>query len=154
SLHRKAWIIYPLGENKSYELVLKDSIFYSIWDMTNDTMRLAFKTTTKLDYTTLTLNIQNMDYEGNVIFTLLNQEDKVIQNQQIQFPNENAQISFSTLKAGNYRVRLTYDQNGNGKWDAGNFSERKQPEKVTFFPQTIDIKRGFAAEFDWDVKGK
>lgn len=154
SLHRKAWIIYPLGENKSYELVLKDSIFYSIWDMTNDTMRVAFKTTTKLDYTTLTLNIQNMDYEGNVIFTLLNQEDKVIQNQQIQFPNGNAQISFSTLKAGNYRVRLTYDQNGNGKWDAGNFSERKQPEKVTFFPQTIDIKRGFAAEFDWDVKGK
>lgn len=154
SLQRKAAIIYPLAEKTEYELILKDSIFYSIWGTTNDSIRVTFNTSTKLDYTSLSLIIQNMEYQGNIVFSLLNEQDKVVQTKQISFPNTNSNITFNMLKAGNYRVRLTYDENGNGKWDSGNFSERKQPEKVTFFPQTIDIKRGFAAEFEWNVKGE
>ncbi len=150
---RKAAIIFPMAENKGYELFVKDSSFYSIWGFTNDSLRISFKTTTKLEYTSLTLNIQNMNYQGNVIFSLLNQSDAVLQTQQIQFPNDNAQLVFTMLKAGNYRVRLTYDANQNGKWDSGNYSRRIQPERVTFFPKTIDIKRGFASEFDWDLEG-
>lgn len=153
-IRRNALIIYPLLENKTYELHVKDSAFISIWNQTNDSMHVSFKTTLKLDYTSLILNISNMEYRGNVIFTLLDQNNKEIKTKQVIFSKPDETVIFELLKAGNYRVRLTYDANGNGVWDSGNFAQRIQPEKVTFFPTTIDIKRGFEAEIDWNISGE
>lgn len=154
NIRRKALVIYPLLDNKTYELHVKDSAFISIWDQTNDSLHISFKTTLKLDYTSLILNISNMEYRGNVIFTLLDQNNKEIKTKQVIFSKPEETVTFELLKAGNYRVRLTYDANGNGVWDSGNFAQRIQPEKVTFFPTTIDIKRGFEAEIDWNISGE
>jgi hypothetical protein len=47
---------------------------------------------------------------------------------------------------GEYEVRLLYDDNNNGKWDPGNFSEKMQPEKAVTLPQKIAVRANWDNE--------
>ncbi|HOO69752.1 MAG TPA: hypothetical protein PLQ26_06255, partial [Bacteroidales bacterium] len=42
-------------------------------------------------------------------------------------------LAIPYLKAGKYAIRITGDMNGNGFWDTGNVSRRKQAERVRMF---------------------
>ena len=45
------------------------------------------------------------------------------------------------LKPGSYQVRILYDTNKNGKWDAGNyFTSKRQPELVDDLNIIIDVR--------------
>ncbi|WP_258929632.1 hypothetical protein [Flavobacterium davisii] len=44
-----------------------------------------------------------------------------------------------------YYVRIIYDLNNNGQWDAGSFLENRQPEEVFQFPTVLDVRA------NWDV---
>jgi Bacterial Ig-like domain len=57
-------------------------------------------------------------------------------------------FTFSFLEPGNYLLRLIYDQNGNGKWDNGDFIKRKQPEKIIYYDKgTLPLKQ------NWELEG-
>ena len=49
---------------------------------------------------------------------------------------------------GEYEIRILYDDNKNGKWDPGNYSEKLQPEKVITLTQTIAIRANWDNERD------
>ena len=57
------------------------------------------------------------------------------------------QIGIQSLidKDGLYREEIYTDLNNNGKYDTGDFLNRIMPEKVTYFPDLIDIRAG------WDL---
>jgi hypothetical protein len=46
---------------------------------------------------------------------------------------DNKKFSFEDLDPGDYQIRLTIDKNNDGKWNAGNFFIRQEPEPVTFY---------------------
>lgn len=43
-------------------------------------------------------------------------------------------------------IRLIYDDNGNQKWDTGNFLLNQQPEKVHYVKSVIDAKANWEVE--------
>jgi hypothetical protein len=45
---------------------------------------------------------------------------------------------------GDYEFSVLYDENGNGKWDAGNYDQQKQPEETIAIPQKINVRA------DWE----
>jgi hypothetical protein len=49
-------------------------------------------------------------------------------------------FKFELLKPGKKLIRVITDTNGNGKWDNGSFKDRIQPEKITFYPEEINLK--------------
>ena len=53
--------------------------------------------------------------------------------------------SFPFLKAGNYRLRVIEDHNGNKKWDTGNFLRHLQPEPIRYFAKEIELRA------NWEV---
>ena len=50
---------------------------------------------------------------------------------------------FFLLPPATYFVSMFNDENGNGKWDTGEYEEKRQAESVWF------IKRGFQLKQDW-----
>jgi hypothetical protein len=50
---------------------------------------------------------------------------------------------FSALDAGDYVIRVIVDANNNGKWDQGNFAERRQAESIFFGPNVIKLKENW-----------
>jgi hypothetical protein len=53
---------------------------------------------------------------------------------------------------GEFEVRILYDENNNGKWDAGDYAKKLQPEITLALPQKISIKADWENERDIDLK--
>ena len=49
-------------------------------------------------------------------------------------------------------MRLYIDENEDGKWTTGSWAEKRQPEKVYYFPQAIQTKSNWDFEEEWDYQ--
>ncbi len=54
--------------------------------------------------------------------------------------SENKIISFKYLIPKKYKIRIIYDTNNNGKWDTGNYLQKKQAEPVEYFPDIQEVR--------------
>ncbi|KAA6312834.1 hypothetical protein EZS27_036297, partial [termite gut metagenome] len=79
---------------------------------------------------------------------LLDEKDNVLRKTEVV----DAKADFPFLKPGKYSARLIEDTNGNGIWDTGNYEERRQPEKVYYYNQILELKVMFELEQDWNIK--
>lgn len=60
--------------------------------------------------------------------------------------------AFYFIKPGKYYLRLIMDENGNGKWDTGNYELGLQPEKVFYYHQMLELRALFEySQDDWDI---
>ena len=50
------------------------------------------------------------------------------------------------LKPSRFMIRIIYDDNGNQKWDTGNFLQNIQPEGVYYVKTIIDAKANWEVE--------
>jgi uncharacterized protein (DUF2141 family) len=64
-------------------------------------------------------------------------------------------FKFTYVKAGKKRIRVLIDENGDGKWEKGDFKNRIPPEKVFFFKEIIEVKPNWDYEDNvLDLDGK
>ncbi len=66
-------------------------------------------------------------------------------------------FKFTYVKAGKKRIRVLIDENGDGKWERGDFKNRIPPEKVFFFKEIIEVKPNWDYEdnvINLDGKGE
>ena len=64
---------------------------------------------------------------------------------------ENGIAKFPDMNADKYFARIILDANGNGIWDAGNYEERRQPERVQYCHEKIEILQNFNQETEWNI---
>jgi hypothetical protein len=55
------------------------------------------------------------------------------------------------LNPGKYTLKLIYDSNSNRKWDSGNYFKKLQPEKVFYFPKTVEVRGNWEIEEVWEI---
>ena len=61
----------------------------------------------------------------------------------------NKEFSQAIFSPGEYELRILYDANNNGKWDAGEFfGKHRQPEIVKPIERKINVKAGMANDFE------
>lgn len=107
-----------------------------------DTLKFAVKNTD--EYGSLKLRFRNLDASRNPVVLF-------VQNDQVKFsrPVSGGLVSLNRMKPGDYNLRILYDRNGNGQWDAGNFfNGRRQPEIVKPVDRSISIKAAWDNEID------
>ncbi len=144
---RKYLIKYKWKEDKKYELFFPPAAVTDIFDLKNDSIKINFTTQLK-------------SYFGNVAFTLkAAPANYVLQltddkgNTAIEKPaTGNDKFSFGGLEPKSYGVRLVVDQNNNGKWDTGNYLQKRQPEKIILYPGKINVRSNWDMEVEWEVK--
>lgn len=134
-------IHFEQQENQLYEITLLPGAITDFFAMENDTLRYQLRTKEHTDYGVLTLKIQNL-HQFPVIVQMINHEGKIVRE---RYSTSETRFTFKDLNPGEYFFRILFDDNANGQWDTGNYLRNIQPEKVTYFPDTLKVRA------NWDV---
>jgi hypothetical protein len=65
---------------------------------------------------------------------------------------ELSNLTFDYLTPGVYGLRLIYDVNENNLWDTGDYYEHIAPERVEYYIETIQIRKGWDLDLTWILK--
>lgn len=146
--YRKYWVIAPWEPEKEYQFSIDSLAFKGLYGLyTKKIKETSLKTKAIADYGTIFLNLpQSPEY---TIVELMEGDGKTVRRQPIS--NEKT-ADFYFLPAGKkYYLRLFYDKNKNGVWDAGNYEQHQQPEEVYYYPKSWEMKANFEFEETWIV---
>lgn len=133
--------------DEDYEITLLPGAVISYRSISNDTITAYFETHHKNDFGQLitSLKVEN----GSYILELIKDGDVLYRD----FPEGNEfGRSYADLFPGNYRIRLTFDDNKNKIWDTGDYFKHQQPERVEYYSEPIQIKKGWDMEINWEIK--
>ena len=112
----------------------------------NDTLNYNLKTKTVNDYANLRINLTNASYP--VIVQLTTEKGEVKYE---KYMSNAGPADFRNLNAAKLFLRVVFDANGNGKYDTGNFLKGIQPERVSYYPEEVDIRTGFDTVYDFTL---
>ncbi len=146
--YRKYWVIAPWEPEKEYQFSIDSLAFKGLYGLyTKKIKETSLKTKAIADYGTIFLNLpQSPEY---TIVELMEGDGKIVRRQPIS--NEKT-ADFYFLPAGKkYYLRLFYDKNKNGIWDAGSYEQHQQPEEVYYYPKSWEMKANFEFEETWIV---
>lgn len=143
---RICYLSVPWTEDKSYDLTFYPGAFVDMYNTTNDTTIQHFKTQSLEYYGAILLSLSNL--EDNLIVQLLDMKDEVLREQVVK---TDSLIEFRYLSPGQYKLKAIVDWNSNGKWDTGNFAEKKQPEEALFYTEEIQIRSNWDYELEWII---
>ena len=129
-------------EDQKYQMEFLPNAFEDIYETKNDTLSFVFSTKSLTDYGNLrvTLNsakrfpllLEVITTKGEVKASAISKGEKT--------------LTFDALEPNIYKLRIIYDDNGNGIWDTGNFLEKRQAEEIQYYPKEIDVRA------NWDVE--
>jgi len=140
SKYNIAEIIFNKNEDQTYNVQLLPGTFTDFFENTNDTIDFRVRTKPNAEYGTLNLTLQNLKTLP-VIVQLVDSKFNVVFE---KYRTENIPVFFSTIFPGDYYIRIIYDENKNRKWDTGNFLERKQPERIIYYPSKIEVRSNWS----------
>jgi uncharacterized protein (DUF2141 family) len=145
---QKIGVEAKFDELSKYKLLIRDSAFFDLYFYTNDSLQKEFTTTEMRQYGSLKLDVQ-YDDQKPIIIQLLTEKENVLQE---HFINKSQIIFYPYLPDGKYKLKLIYDDNGNHKWDNGDFGKRLQAERVSYIPSLIDIRANWDTEQTWHIE--
>ena len=122
---------------ENYELELMPGAVTDFFGSQNDTMNIRLRTKEYADYGNLTMNIIASLEDYPLIVQLTSEKGEIKQE---LYAEEPKLMEFNHIEPTNYLVRVIFDANGNGIWDTGNYLKRIQPEKVSYYPDVIEIR--------------
>jgi hypothetical protein len=124
--------------DKNYHLIMAQ-------DFATDTLgrqllkadTVSFRARRLDEYGALNIELRSADTTQNPVLQFV-QNDNVV----FSVPISSGRFVQQLFLPGDYTLRLLYDRNGNGRWDAGRFfGTRSQPEIASPFPQKITVKK-------------
>lgn len=142
---RKNFIFkFPFLPDSSYRLFIPPNTFTDIFGLTNDSLLLDFKTQEEKYYGTLKLNLK-MKFGPEYLLQLINEKGDAFD----YATSDKSIFTYSFLPPGSYKLKIIYDKNKDGKWTTGNYSEKKKPETVIYYPGAVTIRSNWDLELDW-----
>jgi hypothetical protein len=139
--NKKITLAYNWTENTPYNLIFdKDFTEDTLGHKLTRTDTLAFHTKKESEYGLIRLRLLNLDLSKNPVL-------QFVQGDQVKFayPMAGREFYAKLFLPGEYDLRILYDENKNGVWDAGQFfGKHRQPEKV------LPISRKLNVKANWD----
>lgn len=87
-------------------------------------------------------NVKYNINESNIFIELVNESfSKIIKNKEMGFS-----FDFKNIPPGKYFLRVIEDINGNGVWDYYSIINKKESEKIIYYPEVIEILS------NWDIE--
>lgn len=106
-----------------------------------DTIRFVAKK--QADYGTVVLRFSNIDLTNNLVLQFV--QGEVVKE---SYPLKSVEWKKQLMSPGEYEIRILFDENKNGIWDPGDYSQKKQPEKVITLNQKMGVKANWDNERD------
>lgn len=137
-------IDFPWKESKTYLLQLLPGAVEDIYGFQSDTITHSFLVNAMKTYGNMKITVEGLVAEKDYVLQLFSANDVLIEE---MYLTGTASFSkdFATMPVGEYKLSLIEDTNGNGRWDPGNYDEKRQPEKI-YLKQTEKLRA------NWDLE--
>jgi len=128
---------FDIKPQDEYSVYILPNAIVDLRGGTNDT--LGFKTLTQSleDYGNVYLNIIR-DTESEYILQMINSSTEIVR--EYNGISNDGIFNFELIKPGKYIFRMIKDENGNKRWDTGNYLRKVQPESVYYSNFELDIR--------------
>lgn len=137
-------------ENHAYSVnVLKDA-FKSIYGFGNDTILMKTTILPKKNFGDISLKYSGLKAGNQYIIQLWQDGGDLLQEQLVSGKTEGL-IQYLTLNPAIYKVQIITDSNRNGRWDSGNYYEKKKPELI-FSKKLEDLKPNWTLESEIEIQ--
>lgn len=147
-------IIRPLRYEERYRLTLDSAILCGVYGHCNDSVTVGMTVKGEKDYGSLIIAVQGLPLSGDsgravsAFMELLNGSGAPVAKAFV----ENETATFKDVNPDKYYARIILDTNENGKWDAGSYEKRRQPESVIYFMSQFEIRQNWKIEETWDIR--
>ena len=125
-------------ESDRYRIQILPEAFTDFFGDTNDTLNYSLNTKTYADYGNVRVILKNVKYP--IIAQLVTDKGEVKSELYSTKPEP---LDFRHLETGDLYLRVIFDTNKNGKYDPGRFLEKRQPERVSYYPKIQEIRSNF-----------
>jgi len=148
-----AWRRYKISYNwepeTKYAIEIDSAACENIYGITSKRYSKNFITREEDYYGSVLVEASNVI--SPLLVQLLNNDDKetVVVEKAI---DKDQTVIFDFLAPAKYKVKVVYDDNGNGKWDTGSYQDKYFPERVIFINEVIKVRSNWEKEFSWDLK--
>lgn len=127
---------------QAYILELLPEAFTDFFGNSNDSIAYRLNTGSYADFGNL-----RMVLDGAVQYPMIVQlTDEKGEAKRELYVEQPGQLEFLTLPPANYLVRIIFDSNRNGRWDTGDYLDRRQPERVVYYPQAVEVRSNWELE--------
>jgi hypothetical protein len=132
-------------EGMEYEIQFGDSAFVDYYGVYNTAFIIKYKTTKKEEYGKSIITIDSIEIGKQYVMQFINASDKIVAEAYIK-DTQTKTYKYKKLIPGSYKLKLIEDNNGNKKWDTGNYLTGDQPEKILVFPEKIEVRANWENE--------
>ncbi len=131
-----------------HTLIIPKGTFTDISGVSNDSLVGLYSISDPEKYATVLVKVVANEQKGaEYTLQLLDGKGKLLEEKN-NISTED--VTFNYVPAGEIRLRVIEDMNGNGIWDTGNIVERRQAERSAMYSQ--DGEETFATKINWEVE--
>ncbi|MBR3389991.1 MAG: Ig-like domain-containing protein [Prevotella sp.] len=137
---RAAW-----RPNRQYSLEIDSTAFVDIYGKVSKSYKQGLMVPSEDTYGSLFVPMSGMEGK-TVVVQLLTSADKAEKT----VTTTTGTAEFYYIKPGDYYLRAYVDENGNGRWDTGEFDTATQPEPVYYYPGKITCRAKWDVTQNWN----
>ena len=128
------WEVQP---EQNYNLLLLPGAVEDFFGNTNDTITYRLRSRAYSDLASITVTLQQIP-NHSLIVQLVDNSGKLAK--EIYGSPGQTLFDFRYLEPGEYDLKVIFDANENGKWDTGSYLEKRQPERIAYYPEPIVLR--------------
>lgn len=144
---RRWWMDVPWQNKTKYALHIPEGSFENVAGEQNDSINGSMTTFDPEKFATLKITLKPKGDGANYVVQLLNGSGSMLQEKN----STGGLVQFNFVPAGDVKLRVVEDMNGNGKWDSGNVVERRQPERSEIYTDKEGVEI-FATKVNWEIE--
>jgi hypothetical protein len=146
---RQYLISYKWEPDTKYTFEIDSAACTNIYGVTSKLLSKTFKTREEDYYGTITVNATNVPCSVLIQLLKNNEDETVLMEKSI---DKDGFVLFDFIVPDKYKMKIIYDENGNGKWDTGSYQDKFQAEKVMYNNEVVKVRSNWDKELFWDMK--
>ena len=131
---------------QTFKITIDSASIQGLYGLHNGPIQSTIKFNALDKYSTLTVNVANPKPTYTV--RLHNKGGAIVNSGTL----ENGSVDFFLLPPSTYYISMFDDTNENGKWDTGDYNEKRHAERVWYIPRSWALKQDWTHETEaWNV---
>ncbi|QLE01378.1 Ig-like domain-containing protein [Galbibacter sp. BG1] len=129
--------------DQKYQVKLLPGAITDFYNDVNDTLTYNTSTKSLADLGSMRVNLKNVE-QYPIILQLTDNNGEV--KQEMFIKEKKYAYEFRNIDPATYLIRVIHDSNGNGKWDTGNYLKKIQPERISYYPDPVELRANWEIE--------
>ena len=147
SANRMTYALALPAKQNEFSLLIPKGNFQDLFGRKNDTTLVKISLFTEEELGNLDFSFKNDSLDGSFVLEMIDKAGKVVETRKV---NRSEKIKFKNMSPGSYSFRLIDDLNKDGRWTSGDLALRRQPEKMYYLAQPINMRAGWDMDIEWN----